>query len=243
MNNDPLQHINTHPPNDIKLFFEGWELYQRVVENNYMKHQEMIKLLQAWIDNCQKPSLRILELGCGDAYVTSHLSQNTRIATYCGIDFSAMAISFAAQKLSHKVDSLDLHEGDMQTCIDSINTEFDIIIAGHSLHHLSLDGKRTIFQKCRKLIAADGCFFFYDLANRSSENREEFLHRCVDYFESHWTNMSNKQLAMVREHVLQQDFPVSPNEWAEIATAAGFKRNSCKYRDEQEMYVSFEFSC
>ena len=44
MNDDKLQHINTHQPNEIKLFFEGWELYQRVVENNYMKHQEMIEL-------------------------------------------------------------------------------------------------------------------------------------------------------------------------------------------------------
>ena len=199
--------------------------------------------MEAWIDSCRKPSLRILELGCGDAYIVSQLSQNTGIATYCGIDLSAMALSFAAQNLSHKVEKLDLHEGDMQSCIDLLNAKYDIIIAGHSLHHLSQDGKRNIFQKCRELIAPDGCFFFYDLANRNSETRVEFLHRCIDYFENNWVNMSNKQLAMIREHVLQQDFPESPDEWAEIATLAGFERSSCKYRDEQEMYVNFEFSC
>ena len=55
--------------------------------------------------------------------------------------------------------------------------------------------------------------------------------------------MSSKQLAMIREHVLQFDFPESPDEWVEIATAAGFDRSVFKYRDEQEMYVCFEFSC
>ncbi|MCK5433016.1 MAG: class I SAM-dependent methyltransferase [Gammaproteobacteria bacterium] len=69
--------------------------------------------MEAWIDSCRKPSLRILELGCGDTYIVSQLSQNTGIATYCGIDLSSMALSFAAQNLSHKVDKLDLHEGDM----------------------------------------------------------------------------------------------------------------------------------
>lgn len=130
----------------------------------------------------------------------------------------------------------------MQTCIDSISAEFDIIIAGHCLHHFSQDDKGTIFKKCRKVIASDGCFFFYDLASCSSETREEFLHRCIEYFENNRIKMSNKQLAMISEHVLQQDFPVSLCEWVEITTAAGFERSVCKFRDEQEMYIGFEFS-
>lgn len=102
MKDNKLEHDNTHQTDETKFFFEGWELNHPVVENNYMMHQEMVELLQTWVDNCQKPSLRIFELGCGDAHVVSNLSQNTGIATYCGIDLSAMAFVVCETKLKPK---------------------------------------------------------------------------------------------------------------------------------------------
>lgn len=54
-------------PRSNELFNNQWILYQKILNNNYMGHQEIYDILHEFLlSNFQKP-FKMLELGCGDA--------------------------------------------------------------------------------------------------------------------------------------------------------------------------------
>lgn len=58
-------------PRSNELFNNQWILYQKILNNNYMGHQEIYDILHEFLlSNFQKP-FKMLELGCGDATFTA----------------------------------------------------------------------------------------------------------------------------------------------------------------------------
>ena len=51
-----------------EFFNRQWELYQKVLNNNYVGHQEIYDVLHKLLAQWSKP-FTMLDLGCGDARV------------------------------------------------------------------------------------------------------------------------------------------------------------------------------
>jgi len=71
---------------DTKALFEGWELYQIAIANNYMIHQEIIDCLGDQLSKTGGTACSVLEIGCGDSYVISEIAKSTNIDRYVGIE-------------------------------------------------------------------------------------------------------------------------------------------------------------
>ena len=55
---------------EVQAIFERWTLYEKVIRSNYMRHQEMIRVIQQAVRQIDQP-LRVLDLGCGDGWMAS----------------------------------------------------------------------------------------------------------------------------------------------------------------------------
>jgi len=64
-----------------------------------MKHAELVKALAAWASRQPKP-LRIVDLGCGDAWLATHGFRKAKIEQYLGIDVSDAAVERARKNAS-----------------------------------------------------------------------------------------------------------------------------------------------
>ncbi len=231
-----------HKNEEIQKFFEGWELYKKVIENNYMVHNEVIEILTERLGVFSFDDLSVLELGCGDAYTISRVMESINVYKYCGIDLSKIALEFAEENLRNIVDSHNFIIGDMVTELNNISEKYDVVLAGYSLHHLERDAKKQVLHDCKNRLNRNGKLLVYDLVFETTEDPEQFLTRCVQHFEKNWMKMTNEQHIMIREHVLKQDIPESLPNWQELALKSGFKNLTCQFRDNNKMYALIEFS-
>jgi len=226
----------------VQDFFEQWQLYQIIIENNYMIHNEIADFLVQYLHYWDNRELRLLELGCGDSSLLARVldDSNRVIDTYCGIDLSSMALDLSRQNMQNKSRSCQLIMGNMLSELSQQTQLFDLILAGYSLHHLGFEDKKQLLKLCHKHLAANGKLIIYDLINNNNEEPDIYLQRCVNYFFSNWTELTQEQLQQVREHVLNHDYPESIQSWQNLSTLSGFKDCEIKFRDKQQMYGIIE---
>ena len=126
------------------IIFSSWTLYQKVIRDNYMYHDEMYQALHHALPKDR--ALRILDLGCGDAHAISKALSDSNVVAYTGIDLSADALTHARANLNVLDCDVTLLEGDLLHELKNLDTSFDIIVAGYSIHYLALDDANILFK-------------------------------------------------------------------------------------------------
>ena len=87
------------PEESALAVFQKWQLYRKVVDNNYLFHREAYaRLHQILVDEGSRP-FRFLDIACGDARATAGALKGTRVAHYHGIDLSHAALDLASNAL------------------------------------------------------------------------------------------------------------------------------------------------
>ena len=227
---------------NIKQFFEVWKLYSAVIEHNYMMHNEIIAFLGKRLGELNKPDLRILEVGCGDAHSVSQIAKHIDISHYTGIELSEMALQFAEQKLGDFIQYIRLINGDMLEKMTEINDQYDVIIAGYSMHHLNNQQKGHLFATFKQHLNTDGILIIYDLVQQEDETAKQYIERALDNFETYWTEFNQQQLASIRDHVSNNDIPESWLGWKALAQQNGYSHQHLALRDQYNIYGIMEFA-
>ncbi|MBI1371576.1 MAG: methyltransferase domain-containing protein [Phycisphaera sp.] len=225
-------------PGATREFFTAWKLYQDVIDHNYMVHRQIVEQLRAWTRRHGRDGMSILDLGCGDAYtVRSAMLDTLHHVRYTGVDLAAPALHFADRAFADSDWTIDLREGDLAQAVNVLDTRFDLVVAGHALHHLDNPAKQRTLTRIRKLLTDTGHAFLYDLITRDNEPRDAYLQRLLADADANWTHLSADQLAAIRQHVENYDFPVDLTTWRHHATDAGFADPDLLFRDELEHYA------
>ena len=85
---------------EIAGFFNEWSIYQKVLKNNYMFHEEVYGAVQKLLaERLQGWTFSLLDLGCGDASYIARALVGTTIRQYTGFDLSDTAIAIAKRNL------------------------------------------------------------------------------------------------------------------------------------------------
>lgn len=219
----------------IKSFFEGWQLYTTVIENDYMIHRKIINLLPIRLRKLSLP-LKVLEVGCGDSHVLSQVATSVPVAEYHGIDLSTMAIGHARRNLDGIVENPKLIPGNMDDVLPQLNDTYTVVLAGYTLHHFHKEAKADLFRQFQRLLKPNGCLLVYDLLKKTSETREHYLQRAAQVFSNHWTAFSQKQMEQIHDHVLHNDHPESWETWCQLAADEGFCQATLLDRDKGLLY-------
>lgn len=105
---------------------------------------------------------RIIDLGCGDGQLLTHLIEVDRKNEIYGLDASSKQLQLARKKLKsiNPKKKINLICGDMENT-GLPNRSFDLAIISHALHHASNPSK--VIREISRILANEGELLIFDL--------------------------------------------------------------------------------
>jgi SAM-dependent methyltransferase len=230
----------TRDPDSVREFFNGWALYRRIVDNNYLCHRSVREAFGEWLDRHDRP-FSFLDLGCGDAEFTAGLLRGKPLISYTGIDLSPVALDLAAKNTADLPAPCMLQMGDFLTTLSTLPESYDLIYIGLSLHHLPRREKEFFFTELRRKLKQGGNLLIFDPVLNPGESRECYLGRWVDHAKWFWKALSVEDVDDAVEHVTNCDYPEEVATLNHMAVSAGFQAAEILFADRADFYALMAF--
>ncbi|MFH7030732.1 MAG: class I SAM-dependent methyltransferase [Heteroscytonema crispum UTEX LB 1556] len=222
-------------PYSNEMFNDQWNLYQKVLSNNYMEHREIYGVLHEFLVSYFQKPFKMLELGCGDASFSVQALLNTTITCYQGIDLSEVALEIALNNMALINCETSFTQGDFSELVPELVKsqphDFDAILASFTLHHLTLEQKDCIIGQLSRLVKAGGVFILIDVVRREAEDRDTYLKRYLDNLRQNWSALTSQEIAMVEDHIYSSDFQETQKILYELGRKHNFIHFDCLYHD------------
>jgi ubiquinone/menaquinone biosynthesis C-methylase UbiE len=198
-------------------------MYDAVVQAGYMHHAELVATLAAWARKQPKP-LRILDLGCGDAWLATHAFRDASIEQYRGVDVSDAAIAWARENLAIWQGRAEVVEGNLAEFLRSqSDASANTLLASYLIHHFLSDAKIALIADCHRVLASGGAFLWIDAVRKNDESRDDYVRHLTNVIQRDWIVLTEDQRTRVSSHVRESDFPETGRWMREQAEAAGFR--------------------
>lgn len=220
----------------VKEYFNNqWQLYQKIIFNNYMGHREVYGVLHELLMGYFEKEFKMLELGCGDASFTVQALSNTTISSYKGIDLSEVALEIAQSNMEVIQGEKTFIKGNLYELIPQLIASqkygFDAIFTSFALHHLTLEEKDYIISQLPYLLNDRGIFLLIDIIRPEEESREAYLRRYLENARREWKTLTPQEFTEIEEHVSSRDFPETRSTFYEMAEKHQFSRWDSLYCD------------
>jgi SAM-dependent methyltransferase len=209
-------------PKSYEFFLATWQVYRKIVDGNYMYHQEIFGEALKILGEGAKGRLTILDLGCGDAGAIRPVLEQIPFSSYVGADASEPALELAKEELKIFGDRIELQCGDMVSFLKAnTSRKFAVILASFSLHHLDTEQKREFLALCKQRLEPRGQLIIADVFRNAGQSREDYLDAYCEDMNRRWTMLSPEEGQIAIEHVRTHDFPESLEDFLHIAGETG----------------------
>jgi ubiquinone/menaquinone biosynthesis C-methylase UbiE len=216
----------------VKAVFEQQSMYDAVVHADYMQHSELAASIAAWA-RTQSAPLRIIDLGCGDAWLATHAFRNATVDSYRGVDVSDSSIERARKNTAIWPGRAELAVGNLA---DFIHNEPDasanVVLASYSVHHLSSEGKIALIADCQRVIVPGGALLWIDPVRHDDESRDDYVDRLAHVIYQDWTALTLDDRKKACTHVRTSDFPETASWMRDHMQQTGFKRTATLLHDD-----------
>lgn len=224
----------------IAMFQQDWNIYRKMVENNFLFHREAYgQLRRHLIEEVDRP-FRFLDIACGDAGSSAEALRGTKVAGYHGIDFSALALELADKALLNLGCRVLLEQRDFLGALSGRTNLADVAWIGLSLHHLQGDEKLAFMREVRGVLPDDGMLLIYENTSRDGEDRDSWMQRW-DLQKPIWTAYTEAEWNAMAAHVHAADFPESDATWRRLGREAGFSRTRQIFASPPDLFRLYCF--
>jgi ubiquinone/menaquinone biosynthesis C-methylase UbiE len=207
----------------VKETFEQWAMYDAVIQGGYMHHAELAATLAAWARNQVDP-LRIIDLGCGDAWLASHAFRDANVESYRGVDVSDSAVERTRRNAAIWRGRAEVVAGNLAEFLyNQPDESANVVMASYSLHHFSSDAKVELIAECQRVLASGGTLFWIDAVRNDGESRDAYTARLTRVMQHDWTQLSEEQRASACAHVRESDFPETGRWMRDHVGATGLR--------------------
>ena len=215
---DHIQDVSAPP--GIAAFFQGWQLYQSVVQNNLMEHREIGTALRSVFESID-PEFSVLDLGCGDSSMAIKALEGLRVGSYTGVDLTAPALEIARANFHGTYSATWVHTN-MVDYIARCDQQFDVIMTSFAMHHLPADIKQAWLMDIAKHLTPRGQLVLVDTCCPAGMSRDETVQLYLDHI-ADWP-LSTDDKATIATHMWSSDFPESEAFMNDALTAAGLNQ-------------------
>lgn len=209
---------------NTELFKANWTVYQRVVANNYMFHQELYTAVQRLLGELEVSPLNLLDLGCGDAEPFAPVLRGLSLSSYTGVDLSDVALPHAAGHLAALPCPIHLRQADMLEFLRSTTDSYEFIFSSFALHHLDTVDKQAFLTACHKHLAPAGSMILIDTARERHQDLAAWIDDYCQNVATNWMALNVEERGDIIDHVRGNDLPESIGDLATMAAQAGFSR-------------------
>ena len=218
-----LDHItDVMAPPGIAAFFQGWQLYQSVVQNNCMEHREIGTALRRVFESID-PEFSVLDLGCGDSSMAIKALEGLRVSSYTGVDLTAPALEIARANFHGAYSATWVH-ANMVDYITTVDQQFDVIMTSFAMHHLPADIKKAWLVDIAKHLTPWGCLVLIDTCCPADMSRDETVQLYLDLI-ADWP-VSTEDKTIIAKHMWSSDFPESEAFINDALAAAGLSHTT-----------------
>src|SRR5215472_3275162 len=225
----------------MQAFRHQWQIYSKVVDKNYLSHQEVMAVLHRELVRDVNRPFRFLDLACGDARLTVAALQGTPVLHYHGIDLSAPALAIARQTVEALACPAELEQEDFVSAMRARREPADVVWIGLALHHLQTPDKRVLMREVRTTVGDSGRFLIYEPVCKEGESRPAYLDRFEQINHSAWAELTPDEWAAMLAHVRAADIPEPASVWAQLGRDAGFADVCELFTDPTGFYTVFRF--
>jgi len=202
-------------------FFQVWDVYAKVVANNYMFHRELGEGVRAALaKRFGARAFSILDLGCGDAATFAPLLEGLAVKSYRGVDLSEPALALARENLSRLDCPIDLAQADFMDALAETEP-VDAVYTSFALHHLSTDRKAEFFRLCAHKLATGGLLVVVDVNRREEESLSDYRRNYCDWLRATMTALAPSEQDGVCDHLVSNDFPEPRSALRALGRAVG----------------------
>ena len=228
-----------------KMFDHHWSLYQKILQHNYMGHDQIYSVLEDDLISHTQAPFSFLDIGCGDAQTITGRLKHTPINAYTGIDLSADALAHAQHFLTPLQIQTHLINNDFEHALADLVTQrvqFDVIFSGFALHHLAPEQRIHAFHNIYQLLDKGGCFYLIDVYPHKDERRDTYLDRYLAKPMTDWTELNDTEKTILDVHVRSSDFPACKDTLIDSATETGFESIQCLFEDDEHANILMAFT-
>lgn len=219
-------------------FQKGWSTYQKVIDHNALAHREVEEALHRALSTIHDP-IDFLDIACGDAGQMRRALVDSEVRHYRGIDLSRPALKLAARNLEGVSFDCDLHHADFVVELKARHYASDVSWCGLSIHHLTVDRKRAVFQALSDTTSR--CLMVYEPILHEGESLESCFDRYAQLNKPAWTFLTADEWDEVFHHISTYDVPETPRTWMELGLEAGFSEAREIYVDPLGFYGLYRY--
>ncbi|MCC9605816.1 class I SAM-dependent methyltransferase [Blastopirellula sp. JC732] len=207
----------------VKALFEQWELYDAVIQHDYMQHQTLAAAIQQYAAAKQLAG-RALDLGCGDSYLAARALGELPLTEYAGVDLSESALQRAKERWAESPIPATFSQSDFATYLpDQAAASFDLVLGSYSIHHFSPERKEWLLGEIRRVLKPTGSFIWSDIVCCEGQTYTACIDQLAIAMRSEWNQLTSRQLDIAIEHIRASDFPETEAWMIEKSAAAGLR--------------------
>jgi SAM-dependent methyltransferase len=221
-------------PPGIAAFFQGWQLYQSVVQNNLMEHREIGTALRCVFEALPN-GFSVLDLGCGDSSMAMKSLEGLSVSSYTGVDLTAPALDIARANF-HGSSSATWVHANMVDYIANVDQPLDVIMTSFAMHHLPAATKQAWLVDIAKHLTPTGQLVLIDTCCPAGLSRDETVQAYLDIIGG-WP-LSDADKASIAAHMWSSDYPES-EAFMEGALAAAGLSHTMIYKHPQGLQIGY----
>ena len=221
---NPINSIHTHM-NIKQIFDTGADQYDRqrrmVIPCLNDFYQTAIDLIPFGSSD----SFRVLDLGAGTGLLTASIISVFPNATATLMDLSEKMLEKAQERFSsNKRVNFLIWDYSHSPLLE----EYQVIVSAMSIHHLSDDEKKSLYQRVFDALKYDGIFINADLVKGETDKTEQKYHDMwMDWI--HEAGLSQHELSEIIDR-MQYDRPSSLTIQLQWLKEIGFQDVDCYYK-------------
>jgi SAM-dependent methyltransferase len=223
--------IMTNAVTEVGEFFNGWNIYRKVLENNYMHHREIYQSIEVFLCGyfAHRP-FSLLDLGCGDAGFLAEALRNSAIQHYAGFDLSDPALALATTNIATLNCTASLTNDDFMKGLEHITRPFDVIFTSYALHHLNAAEKAKFFALAHDTLTEGGLLIVIDTVREPEEALPAYLKNYCQWIREEWLAFDPLEIEAIYQHITRHDLPVTAEALYTLAESAAFAQGNCLYQ-------------
>lgn len=222
-------------PSAQALFTSNWNTYQKVVELNYMQHQECRVLLTEALKGIE--NLYILDLGCGDAGTLVPVLSKQNIAGYIGYDLSPTALALCEKNIGLITNNFQLKEGRMEELMELEKNMFNVVHSSYAMHHLNDKEKKKMIEAVYRHTEPGGKFILTDIYRTNEMGRHAYIFSYMEKIKSKWDRLDDEEKNRIYEHIHAFDFPCVKEDLMEWCKEVGFSVEKDRILDAHHFFI------